>query len=68
MATRMQADEDIDIIRHAMGAILDPSNHAGMTSKMIIDASRPSADFAQRHTLPPDAVATARRIIAKASS
>jgi UbiD family decarboxylase len=68
MATRMQADEDIDIIRHAMGAILDPSNHAGMTSKMIIDATRPSADFAQRHTLPPDAVATARRIIAKASS
>lgn len=64
MATRMQADEDIDIIRHAMGAILDPSNHAGMTSKMIIDATRPSADFAQRHTLPSDAVATARRIIA----
>jgi UbiD family decarboxylase len=68
MATRMQADEDIDIIRHAMGAILDPSNHAGMTSKMIIDATRPSADFARRHTLPTDAVATARRIIAKAFS
>lgn len=68
MATRMQADEDIDVIRHAMGAILDPSNHAGMTSKMIIDATRPSADFAQRHTLPADAVATARRIIAKAFS
>ncbi len=66
MATRMQADEDIDIIRHAMGAILDPSNHAGMTSKMIIDATRPSADFARRHTLPPDAVASARRIIEKA--
>jgi UbiD family decarboxylase len=68
MATRMQADEDIDVIRHAMGAILDPSNHAGMTSKMIIDATRPSADFAQRHTLPADAVATARRIIATAFS
>src|SRR5579859_2471699 len=67
MATRMQADEDIDIIRHAMGAILDPSNHAGMTSKMIIDATRPSSDFAQRHTLPSDAVRNAHAIIAKAS-
>ncbi len=63
MATRMQADEDIDIIRHAMGAILDPSNHAGMTSKMIIDATRPGADFPARHTLPPDAVANARTIL-----
>jgi 3-polyprenyl-4-hydroxybenzoate decarboxylase len=45
MATRMQADEDIDVIRNAMGAILDPSNHACMTAKMIIDATRPSANF-----------------------
>jgi 2,5-furandicarboxylate decarboxylase 1 len=65
MATRMQADEDIDIIRHAMGAILDPSNHAGMTAKMIIDATRPSADFPARHTLPPEAVENARRLLAK---
>jgi len=41
MATRMQADSDIDVIRNAMGAILDPSNHAGMTAKMIVDATRP---------------------------
>jgi UbiD family decarboxylase len=26
MGTRMQADDDISIIRNAMGAILDPSN------------------------------------------
>jgi 2,5-furandicarboxylate decarboxylase 1 len=65
MATRMQADEDIDIIRHAMGAILDPSNHAGMTAKMIIDATRPSAAFPARHTLPPEAVENARRLLAK---
>jgi len=65
MATRMQADEDIDIIRHAMGAILDPSNHAGMTSKMIIDATRPSANFPARHTLPPDAVRNAQAILKK---
>lgn len=66
VATRMQADEDIDIIRHAMGAILDPSNHAGMTAKMIVDATRPSADFPARHTLPPGAVSAAQAILRKA--
>lgn len=64
MATRMQADDDIDIIRNAFGAILDPSNHAGRTAKMIIDATRPSADFPQRHTLPASAVARARELLA----
>jgi 2,5-furandicarboxylate decarboxylase 1 len=63
MATRMQADEDIDIIRNAFGAILDPSNHAGRTAKMIIDATRPSANFPQRHTLPAEAVARARQLL-----
>jgi 2,5-furandicarboxylate decarboxylase 1 len=66
MATRMQADEDIDIIRNAMGAILDPSNHAGMTAKMIIDATRPSANFPKRHTLPADAVKRAQALLKKA--
>ena len=67
-ATRMQADEDVDVIRHAMGAILDPSNHAGVTAKMIIDATRPSPDFPARHTLPPDAIARARALIARATN
>jgi UbiD family decarboxylase len=66
MATRMQADEDIDIIRSAMGAILDPSNHAGMTSKMIIDATRPTANFPKRHTLPEEAVNRAQALLEKA--
>jgi UbiD family decarboxylase len=66
MATRMQADEDIDVIHNAMGAILDPSNHAGMTAKMIIDATRPSADFPKRHTLPADAVERAQALLKKA--
>jgi 2,5-furandicarboxylate decarboxylase 1 len=65
MATRMQADSDIDVIRNAMGAILDPSNHAGMTAKMIVDATRPGGDFPPRHTLPADAVERARRLLAK---
>ena len=60
MATRMQADEDIDIIRNAFGAILDPSNHNGRTAKMIIDATKPRPDFSQRHTLPPDSIEIGR--------
>lgn len=65
MATRMQADSDIDVIRNAMGAILDPSNHAGTTAKMIVDATRPGGDFPPRHTLPADAVERARALLAK---
>ena len=65
MATRMQADSDIDVIRNAMGAILDPSNDAGMTSKMIVDATRGGGDFPARHTLPPDAVERAQALLAR---
>jgi len=63
MATRMQADQDIDILRNGMGAILDPSNRDGLTAKMIIDATRPSQDFPDRHTLDHAAVARARGLI-----
>jgi len=56
MATRMQAHEDIDVMRNAMGAILDPSNQAGLTSKMMIDATRPVTGFPRRHTIPQEAL------------
>ena len=58
MATRMQADADIDVLRRGMGAILDPSNNNGLTDKMIIEATRPPGEFPARHTL--DATATQR--------
>ena len=64
MATRMQANPDIDVLRNGMGAILDPSNNNGLTDKMIIDATRPRGDFPPRHTLDPAAVARARALIA----
>ena len=62
MATRMQADADVDVdvIRNAMGAILDPSNDAGRTAKMIVDATRPRATYARRHSLPEAAERRAR--------
>ena len=65
MATRMQADEDVDLIRNAMGAILDPSNRAGLTAKMVVDATRPGGAFPVRHTLPVDAVARAQAILGR---
>jgi UbiD family decarboxylase len=65
MCTRMQADEDISVIRNAMGAILDPSNNNGLTAKMIVDATKPKGRFPERHTFPADAVARAQEIIGR---
>lgn len=64
MATRMQADQDIDTIREAMGAVLDPSNRQGTTAKMIIDATRKTTPFPRRHTIPADAVSRASELLA----
>jgi 3-polyprenyl-4-hydroxybenzoate decarboxylase len=64
MATRMQADTDMDIVRNAMGAVLDPSNNQGTTAKLIVDATRKTKPFPRRHTLPADAVARAQAMIA----
>jgi 2,5-furandicarboxylate decarboxylase 1 len=42
VATRVQADEDVDIIKHVKGATLDPSQlDDTMGAKMIVDATRP---------------------------
>jgi 2,5-furandicarboxylate decarboxylase 1 len=68
MATRMQADTDIDTIRNAMGAILDPSNRAGMTAKIIVDATRKTTPFPKRHTIPREATARAEALLAAIKS
>ncbi len=65
MATRMQADQDLDILRNGMGAILDPSNRNGLTSKLIVDATRPGGDFPERHTLDKAAIERARELISR---
>ena len=67
VCTRMQADADVDILKNCMGAILDPSNHDGLTAKMIIDATRPAGDFPPRHTIPEEAAARARELVRKYS-
>jgi 2,5-furandicarboxylate decarboxylase 1 len=65
MATRFQADTDTDLIKVGMGAILDPSNHAGQTAKLIIDATIKKKPFPRRHSLPKEAAESARRLADK---
>jgi len=58
VATRVQADADIDIIREAPGSNLDPSIKGDVaTTKMIIDATMPiDRPFAKRVEVPPEAI------------
>jgi 2,5-furandicarboxylate decarboxylase 1 len=59
VATRVQADQDVDIIKNVKGNTLDPSQtHDIMTTKMIVDATRPvSRPFPERILVPEDALA-----------
>jgi 2,5-furandicarboxylate decarboxylase 1 len=42
VATRVQADQDVDVIKNVKGNMLDPSQTDNiMTAKMIIDATKP---------------------------
>ncbi|HWE34248.1 MAG TPA: UbiD family decarboxylase [Solirubrobacteraceae bacterium] len=54
LATRVQADQDIDIIKNVKGNTLDPSQIDDiMTTKMIVDATRPvRRPFAERIRIP----------------
>ncbi len=58
VATRVQADQDIDIIKNVKGASLDPSQTDDiMGAKMIIDATRPvRRPFEARIEVPRDVV------------
>jgi 2,5-furandicarboxylate decarboxylase 1 len=59
MATRVQADQDVDIIKNVKGNTLDPSQTDDiMGTKMIIDATRPvRRPFETRIEVPKDVVA-----------
>ncbi len=54
IATRVQADQDVDIIKNVKGNTLDPSQTDDiMTAKLIIDATRPlKRNFAKRLDVP----------------
>jgi len=62
IATRVQADQDVDIIKNVKGATLDPSQIDDiMGAKMIIDATRPvRRPFESRIEIPADAMERVR--------
>jgi UbiD family decarboxylase len=59
IATRVQADQAVDIIRNAKGNTLDPSQTDPiMTTKMIVDATKPvQRPFSERILVPKEAQA-----------
>lgn len=65
VATRFQADRDTETIKVGMGAILDPSNNAGQTAKLILDATRKREPYPRRHALPPQSEAVARDLVTR---
>ncbi len=58
VATRLQGDQDVDIIKNVKGNTLDPSQTDSiMTTKMILDATRPvGRPFAARLEVPKEAL------------
>jgi UbiD family decarboxylase len=60
VATRVQADQDVDIIKNVKGATLDPSQTDDiMGAKMIVDATRPvRRSFEARVEVPREVVRT----------
>jgi UbiD family decarboxylase len=58
IATRVQADQDVDIIKNVKGSTLDPSQSDDiMGAKMIIDATRPvRRPFESRIEVPAEAM------------
>ena len=65
VATRVQADEDVDILKNLKGSVLDPSLKGNiLTAKIIIDATRPLArPFADRLKVPEEALDRTRGIL-----
>ena len=67
VATRVQADEDVDILKNIKGNTLDPSLRGEiLTAKMIIDATRPvDRPFAASLTVPQEAVNRVSKLLTK---
>ena len=67
VATRVQADEDVDILKNVKGSVLDPSLKGNiLTAKMIIDATRPvERPFAERIKVPEEALDRTRDLLMK---
>ena len=64
LATRMQPAEDTIIIDNMTCNVLDPSSTDGLSSKMLIDATRPLDWEAERCTIPEKTWQQVRQILA----
>jgi 4-hydroxy-3-polyprenylbenzoate decarboxylase len=65
MATRMQADRDVQVVSGSLCNALDPSCENGVGAKMLIDATMRKGFDATRIALPPEANALAQTLLAK---
>jgi len=67
VATRTQADEDVDIIKNVKANTLDPSLPGNlMTAKMIINATKPvDRPFAERVSIPKEAMDKVKPLLQK---
>jgi len=67
VATRVQADEDVDILKNVKGSVLDPSAKGDiMAAKMIIDATKSvERPFAKRLEIPSEALAKVAPLLTK---
>lgn len=67
LATRFQADTDLFVVPKVFCNRLDPSSVDGMSAKLGLDATAPLAWDVERTTLPAEARAEARALIAEYS-
>lgn len=66
LATRFQADRDLNIIRRGLTNVLDPSSNQGMSAKMILDATAPLEWDATPLRIPPAVIERVRAAIGTA--
>ena len=67
LATRFQADTDMFVVPPSFCNRLDPSSRDGLSAKMALDATAPLVWDVERATLPPEAMAWAKSILAQQS-
>lgn len=65
LATRMQADRDVNILSGVMCNALDPSSEHGQGAKLIVDATNIKAPNAKRVAIPDHAVRMAQDILSR---
>jgi UbiD family decarboxylase len=68
LATRFQADRDLNVIRRGLTNVLDPSSTDGMSAKMILDATAPLKWDATPLRIPPDVVERVRKELGPAGN